>query len=89
MIIIFHIFSGEDGKFRRMPEDVAKATSQGVFELHTFTSGGRVRFRTDSPYVAIHTKMPIIGRMSHDAMTGVSATASPAITSTRYLSAAR
>ena len=62
----------KDGKFRRMPEDVAKATSQGVFELHTFCSGGRVRFRTDSPYVAIHTKMPIIGRMSHDAMTGSS-----------------
>lgn len=61
-----------NGRFRRMPEAVARTVSQGVFELHTFTSGGRVRFRTDSPYVAIYTKMPIIGRMPHCALTGSS-----------------
>ena len=62
----------KDGNFRRLPEEVARATSQGVFELHTFTSGGRIRFRTNSSYIAIHAKMPIIGRMSHDAMSGSS-----------------
>lgn len=60
----------EDGKFRRMPESVAKATSAGVLHLHTNTAGGRIRFQTDSPYVAIHAKMSGISRMSHFPMTG-------------------
>lgn len=47
----------EDGKFRRMPEKVAKNVNKGVHTLHTNTSGGRVRFKTDSPYVAINTKL--------------------------------
>ena len=47
----------EDGKFRRMPEKVAKSTNNdGVVALHTNTAGGRIRFRTDSPYVAISVK---------------------------------
>jgi hypothetical protein len=46
---IFH----ENGKFRRMPEAVACRVSDGVRFLHSNTAGGRVRFCTDSPYVAI------------------------------------
>ena len=60
----------EDGKFRRLPETVAEATSAGVLRLHAATAGGRIRFQTDSPYVAIHTKMPRISRMSHFALSG-------------------
>lgn len=60
----------ENGKFRRMPESVAEATSPGVLRLHSQTAGGRIRFQTDSPYVAIHAKMSGIGRMSHFPMTG-------------------
>lgn len=60
----------EDGKFRRMPESVAKDVNPGVLRLHANTAGGRIRFRTDSPYVAIHTKMPSIGKMPHFALTG-------------------
>lgn len=47
----------ENGKFRRMPENAAKLVSKGVYALHTNTSGGRIRFKTDSPYVAIKAKM--------------------------------
>ena len=47
----------EDGKFRRMPETVAKNVSERVCTLHAKTAGGRLRFRTDSPYVAVHAKM--------------------------------
>lgn len=47
----------ENGKFRRMPEDVAKNVSKGVYTLHTNTAGGRIRFKTNSPYVAINAKM--------------------------------
>ena len=60
----------ENGKFRRLPEAVAKNVSEGVFLLHTHTAGGRVRFKTDSPYVAIHTRMSNIGKMPHFALTG-------------------
>ena len=60
----------EDEKFRRMPESVAKATSGGVLRLHTNTAGGRIRFQTDSPYVAIHAKMSGVSRMSHFPLTG-------------------
>lgn len=60
----------ENGKFRRMPESVAKETSSGVLWLHTSSAGGRVRFQTDSPYVAIHTKMSRIHRMPHFTLSG-------------------
>ena len=32
----------ENGKFRRIPEDVAKCVSNGVYALHANTAGGRV-----------------------------------------------
>ncbi|MBO5110801.1 MAG: hypothetical protein J6D21_08805 [Clostridia bacterium] len=60
----------ENGKFRRMPEFVAKRVNEGVDRLHTNTSGGRVRFVTDSKYVAISAKMCNIGKMDHFAITG-------------------
>jgi hypothetical protein len=47
----------DDGRYRRLPEDVAKATSTGVHTLHANTAGGRVRFVTDSPRIAIHAAM--------------------------------
>lgn len=59
-----------DEQFRRIPEDLAKATNNGVYNLHTNTSGGRFRFVTDSPYVAISTKMPNITRFPHMPPTG-------------------
>ena len=63
---IFH----QDGRFRRIPEILAKTVNAGVLSRHGNTAGGRVRFKTDSPYVAIYAKMPGITRMSHFALTG-------------------
>lgn len=60
----------KDGKFRRMPEEIAQTVSPGVLRLHSHTAGGRVRFRTDSSYLAIIAKMPVIGKMAHFALTG-------------------
>lgn len=60
----------ESGMFRRMPESVAATVSPAVLRLHANTAGGRVRFITDSPYVAIKAKMGSICRMSHFALTG-------------------
>ena len=60
----------ENGKYRRMPENIAKSVSEGVYALHANTAGGRVRFVTDSPYIAIYAKMDVLGKMPHFALTG-------------------
>ena len=51
--------------FRRLPEDVSKATNSGVESLSKCTAGGRVRFSTDSDCVVIRAKEPRIHRMYH------------------------
>ena len=56
--------------YRRIPEEVAKNTSESVTYLHANTAGGRIRFVTDSPYIAISTKMSGIGKMPHFPLTG-------------------
>ena len=66
---IYGVFR-EGGKWRRMPEAVAKTVSEGVYSLHANTAGGRVRFKTDSPYIAINTKLSGLGRMSHFTLCG-------------------
>ena len=57
-------------QFLRMPKAVAEATSAGVKELNLCTAGGRVRFSTDSAYVAIKTEMPSLCLMGHMALAG-------------------
>ena len=63
-------YSEKDGKFMRLPLDVAENMSSGAAYLASSTSGGRVRFKTDSEYVAvkcdfasvsIYPGMPITG----------------------------
>ena len=53
------------GNYYRMPEDVATATSEGVKLLSRESVGGRVRFSTDSPYIAIRAKFRVVGKSSH------------------------
>ncbi|MBE7046438.1 MAG: hypothetical protein E7396_03380 [Ruminococcaceae bacterium] len=60
----------EGDRYRRMPENVAKSVSEGVYSLHSNTAGGRVRFVTDSPYVAIHAKIDKNAKMAHFPFTG-------------------
>lgn len=56
--------------FRRMPLEIAESVSPGVAYLSGNTSGGRVRFSTDSPYIAIRASMPEMCYMNHMATTG-------------------
>lgn len=60
----------DDGKFRRIPCETARSVSPGVYALHANTAGGRVRFVTDSPYVAINAAMSNINKMSHFTLCG-------------------
>ena len=48
----------EKNGFRRIPEKVANNTSFDVHRLHIHTSGGRVRFRTDSSCVILKINGP-------------------------------
>ncbi len=50
-------FEEESGEILRLPSAVAAATSAGVKRLARHTSGGRLCFVTDSPYIAIHCKI--------------------------------
>lgn len=61
-----------DDVFRRLPKNIAYKTNDGVAALHMNTAGGRVRFTTDSPYIAIIAKMPDIVQMPHMPQTGIS-----------------
>ena len=58
--------------FRRLPVEVAEATSAGVANLNFHTAGGRVRFSTDSAYVAIHAEYASLNQMPHMALSGQS-----------------
>lgn len=58
--------------FCRLPRSVAEAASEAVAILQTNTAGGRVRFATDSPYVAIKAVMPSVCRMPHMTLCGSS-----------------
>ncbi len=51
--------------FRRLPEEVAAATSPQVTKLCREPAGGRIRFSTDSQYILLKTVEPIVGRNSH------------------------
>ena len=65
-------FEEESGFFVRMPRVVGKQVSAGVHFLTTNTSGGRVRFLTDSPYVAVRCVEPNNGAMNHMPIVGQS-----------------
>ncbi len=56
--------------YTRLPADVAKATSAGVAELAFCTAGGRVRFKTDSEYVAIMARAKHTNVMPHMTVLG-------------------
>ncbi len=67
---IFGIFR-EGDRFRRLSDDVARQTNEGVYQLHTNTAGGRVRFATNSKCVAIKAEMGAVPKFSHMPRTGV------------------
>ena len=59
----------EEG-YKRLPDDLAKRVNSGVASLYRQTSGGRVRFCTDSSYIAIRVKMLQIRRHPHMPLSG-------------------
>ena len=77
----FDIYGLYDAKnlpiFTRMPDDIAKTigaaeASENVRKLSFDTAGGRVRFATDSKYIAIHVERENLRHMPHMTLTGSS-----------------
>lgn len=60
--------------YKRMPSEIAEKVSDGVKYLNNHTSGGRILFETDSPYIALSAKgksdhmphMPFTGSKGFD-----------------------
>ena len=52
-------------EFKRLPDDIGTTTCKGVSNLYKNTAGGRVRFSTDSKYIAIKALMPNVCRLPH------------------------
>lgn len=68
---IYGLYNARSEKpFRRVPLSVAQETSKAVCGLSVHTAGGRVRFSTDSSYIAIKAVMPYINRFAHMPLTG-------------------
>ncbi len=65
---IYGVFREAD-KLRRLPKAVGEAVNEGVLLLGAHTAGGRIRFRTDSKYIALVARIAA-GRMPHFAFTG-------------------
>ena len=68
-------YSVEEGHYRRMPKEIAENISNGVKVLSTCSTGGRIRFITDSPYVAVKAvlqDMPLSSNSSLGAQSGFS-----------------
>lgn len=53
---IYGVFR-ENGKFRRIPEKVATQLNEEAYKGHARASGGRIRFKTDSQYIAINAEL--------------------------------
>lgn len=61
-----------DGKcYRRMPETAARNVNEYIDALSRNTSGGRVRFRTDSPYLVIWCAVERVCDLPHMTRAGI------------------
>ncbi len=58
-----------DGLYRRMPDEYARTVSENVGIIAKECAGGRVRFATDSPFVAIFVKYAAVAKVPNYSFT--------------------
>ena len=63
-------YDHEEGRFLRMPQEIALGVSEGVAYLNRHTSGGRVRFSTDLPWLSLAAQYGILEKMAHMPLSG-------------------
>ena len=61
----------EGDRYRRIPQAIAEPISDGLRWLHAHTSGGRIRFVTDSPYIALKLQISGQSKFSFFSVTGI------------------
>ncbi|MBQ4053129.1 MAG: hypothetical protein IJD33_02190, partial [Clostridia bacterium] len=59
----------EDGLYRRMPNEYARTVSENVGIIAKESAGGRIRFATDSPFVAIFVKYAAVAKVPNYSFT--------------------
>ncbi|MEE1050231.1 MAG: SGNH/GDSL hydrolase family protein [Monoglobaceae bacterium] len=62
----------KDDGYLRIPKEIAETVSEGVAALCSNTSGVRIRFCTDSPYIAINAVLPNLCKFPHMPLSGTS-----------------
>lgn len=65
-------YDEKQGCYVRMPQDVADSVSRGVADLNLCTAGGRIRFRTNSSFIAIRAVQKNRNTMPHITLAGQS-----------------
>ncbi len=70
----FTLYGGFHNKkgYYRMPRDIAATVSDNIYHLNSHPAGIRVRFKTNSPYLAISVKWNGFSPMNHMAASGSS-----------------
>lgn len=61
----------EDDRYVRMPRDLADNVNDSIRWLNGHTSGGRIRFITDSPYIALKLQIGGQSKFSFFSVTGI------------------
>ena len=69
---LFGVFHDEESGYLRMPQKIAAEVSDSVAHLNRCTAGGRVRFQTDSSFIAIKAVMKNEILMPHITLAGQS-----------------
>ena len=62
---VYGVTMGEDGKYHRMPFEIAEKVNDGVKVLSSNTAGGRIKFKTNSPYIVVKAKLGKYWHMYH------------------------
>ena len=65
-------YDKDNKRFTRLPDAVAKATSDNVRHLATKTAGGRLCFKTNSSFIELSATYPALCNMRHMPLTGSS-----------------
>ena len=63
-------YSAEEGLYRRLPKEIADATSEAVSYLSRHSAGGRVRFSSNSPYIVVRVEEPFEKPSPHMTIAG-------------------
>ena len=68
---IYGLCKPHEGTYKRMPYDIAQKVNEGVMYNSRHTSGGRIRFKTDSQKITLKCFLPHCTVMGHMPMTGI------------------